>query len=34
VALNSFMGQYPVDWQNLFAGSMIATIRDRIDIYP
>ncbi|MFD2355960.1 carbohydrate ABC transporter permease [Nonomuraea ferruginea] len=26
VALNSFIGQYQVDWQNLFAGSVIATI--------
>ncbi|GII93313.1 carbohydrate ABC transporter permease [Sinosporangium siamense] len=26
VALNSFIGQYEVDWQNLFAGSVIATI--------
>ncbi len=26
VALNSFIGQYQVDWQNLFAGSLIATI--------
>ncbi|MGW0807504.1 carbohydrate ABC transporter permease [Nonomuraea sp. NPDC002799] len=26
VALNSFVGQYQVDWQNLFAGSVIATI--------
>ncbi|MFD1933023.1 MULTISPECIES: carbohydrate ABC transporter permease [Nonomuraea] len=26
VALNSFIGQYSVDWQNLFAGSVIATI--------
>ncbi|MGV9772550.1 carbohydrate ABC transporter permease [Streptosporangium sp. NPDC003464] len=26
VALNSFIGQYEVDWQNLFAGSVIATV--------
>ncbi|MEV0972558.1 carbohydrate ABC transporter permease [Microtetraspora glauca] len=26
VRLNSFIGQYQVDWQNLFAGSVIATI--------
>ncbi|MBN6058217.1 carbohydrate ABC transporter permease [Nonomuraea sp. RK-328] len=26
VALNSFIGQYQVDWQSLFAGSVIATI--------
>ncbi|GAA2366129.1 carbohydrate ABC transporter permease [Nonomuraea africana] len=26
VALNSFIGQYSVDWQNLFAGSVIATL--------
>jgi multiple sugar transport system permease protein len=26
VALNSFIGHYQVDWQNLFAGSVIATI--------
>lgn len=26
VALNAFIGQYQVDWQNLFAGSVIATI--------
>ncbi|MFI6811734.1 carbohydrate ABC transporter permease [Nonomuraea sp. NPDC050328] len=26
VALNSFIGQYQVDWQHLFAGSVIATI--------
>ncbi|GLW10492.1 membrane protein [Microtetraspora sp. NBRC 13810] len=26
VALNSFIGQYQVDWQNLFAGSVIATV--------
>ena len=25
-ALNSFIGQYSVDWQHLFAGSVIATI--------
>lgn len=26
VALNSFIGQYQVDWQHLFAGSVIATL--------
>jgi multiple sugar transport system permease protein len=26
VALNSFIGQYQVDWQHLFAGSVIATV--------
>ncbi|MFC0862143.1 carbohydrate ABC transporter permease [Sphaerimonospora cavernae] len=26
VALNSYIGQYQVDWQSLFAGSVIATI--------
>ncbi|MEU4542392.1 carbohydrate ABC transporter permease [Nonomuraea dietziae] len=26
VALNSFIGQYSVDWQSLFAGSVIATL--------
>ncbi|WP_084464948.1 carbohydrate ABC transporter permease [Microtetraspora fusca] len=26
VRLNSFIGQYQVDWQNLFAGSVIATV--------
>lgn len=26
VALNSYIGQYQVDWQHLFAGSVIATI--------
>ncbi|MDX6213424.1 MAG: multiple sugar transport system permease protein [Frankiales bacterium] len=26
MALNSFIGQYQVDWQHLFAGSVIATL--------